>query len=321
MDSAIRFLTISHDQYLTFFHRANIDPSQIIEDFMVVDDRFVYGRRQGFQGQRVELGYLDAPEVLGRYNILYESLWRAGRTIEQVIQSLKALYPGMNSVLDVFREQCEKRSSKLDIMRDYESEFGEYERRGTSFFDRVCQRIAEGTGFCFAVDRADKKEGSLWKIWQESPYREFREASKTAARTATVFQRLFILQNWPKTEEKDLVEGLIRDFTRSNLQLGFLLVSKAGLGDLTEKFDTDFIVVGVDASCSRPEAGFGFELQQQKFNVEQLHWVRNLIAKAQLERHTRIFTSLWNKAETIKVTSANASDIAKMAELLIRQGE
>jgi hypothetical protein len=320
MDSAIRFLTIPHNQYLAFFHRADVDPAHIIEDFMVVDDRFVYGRRQGFQGQRVELGYLDDSNAVTRYNALYGSLWRAARTIEQVLQSLKAEHPGLETALEVFREHCEKRGSKLDIMRDYEHDFGEYERSGTPFFDRVCQRIAAGSGYCFAVDRADKKEGSLWKIWQESPYREFREASKQAAITAAVFQRLFILQNWPKQEERTLVEGLIRDFACSNLHIGFLLVSKAGLEELTEKFDTDFIVVGVDAGCTHPENGFGFELQQEKFSVDQLQWIRNLIAKSQLERHTRIFNSLWNKPETIKITSSDHSEIIQKTELLIQEG-
>ena len=321
VDSAMRFLVIPHKQYLAFFNRFGlVDPSEIIEDFMVVDDRFVYGRRQGQHGPKVELGYLDDSTLLQRYNTLYDGLWRASRSMEQVVRSLKGQFPGLDSDLEEFLVQCAKRRSKLDIIQDYQEVFSQYEWRGVSFFTRVCELLAGGTNYCFAVDRADKKEGSLWRIWQESPYREFRESSKDAARHASVFQRLFILQNWPKPEERPMVEALIRDFTFSNLHIGFLHVDNARLSELTDKFDTDFIVVGVDANCTNVENALGFELQQQKFDVDRLLWTNNLIAKSQLQRHGRIFQTLWNRSGTVKVTSSDPAEVKAKTDFLILEG-
>jgi len=321
LDSTMRFLLIPHDQYRLFLQKAGIiNPLDIIDDFMVVDDRFVYGRREGPASPRVQLGYLDDAELVKKYNAVYGTLWRASKTIEQVAMTLRASFPGQERDLKVFLEQCDKRGSKLEVMHDYAELFPEYERRGESFFSRVCDVISGGLGYCFAVDRADKKEGSLWKIWRESPYREFREASKTAAHSAAMFQRLFILQKWPKPDERELAGALIREFVCANLQIGFLHVQDADLEELTEKFDTDFIVVGVDASCKSVRTGFGFELQQQNFDVEQLHWIKNLIAKVQLPRQAKIFHKLWDKPGTVKVSSSDEEEIATIVELLIEKG-
>lgn len=205
--------------------------------------------------------------------------------------------PGADEKLAEFRDQCEKRDSKLAVETDYERSFREDQRDGSEFFGRVCQLIENSRGFCFAVDRADLKGVDLVRSWREDVYRTFKEATKVAAARGVRVERLFVIQE-PLQYQVHEIREFLDDFIATGMTVGIIYASQLQFGPLKDRFDTDFIVTNVtDASLRNFEGAVGFELQDKEFRVALLSWEVNLIAKSRMPVHHEIFGRLWATAQ------------------------
>jgi len=305
------------EEYEEYFR--NLSPTDRIHDFMIVDDRFVYGRRSGIgqAGREVELAYRDHPDIVAKYIDIYQALWRTARPIEGesgLIDKLKeefALSESQVQLLVQFAELCENRKSKMAVEKDYGEFFPKAKRIGYEFFKEVCTLIGQGTGLCFAIDRADKKTGDLLSAWSTPEYREFKVHSIAAVQQhGAQFRRLFILQRRFDVQKKDRMISFVREFTDAGIVVGFLFQDDADLGRPLDEYGSDFIIVGLNSTDAEDlSRAFGFELGNEPFQKSELRWDDHLIGREQLLRHKAYFERLWANEKTITIyTSVEVDD-------------
>jgi hypothetical protein len=228
------------------------------------------------------------------------TLWKQAVTVHKLIARIEV---GKSTrELGELRKQCEALQSRLYIEKDYEAMFPADKRTGQEFFNMVCNWIRKGDGLCFAVDRADKKEESSWvEVWKRPPYLEFKDASIEAARQpGTTFRRLFILEAKAPPADRERITEFVEELVKNQMEIGFLLRDHINLGELTERYETDFIVVGYkDATADGYKNALGFELRNEEFVVRELSWKRNLTAKQRLNSKYILFDQLWKQAVII----------------------
>ena len=151
-------------------------------------------------------------EIVKQYEEFYKHLWKISDDIHEMVNRLvlEINNPNATKLMD-FEKQCLKAESKLDLDKDYGNIFGLTDRDGYSFFKKVCSRISEGGEYCFALDRAATKKGSLWTgSWDDPPYQDFKKASIEAAKIAgTTFRRLFVLESKASQGDRDKVVQFI----------------------------------------------------------------------------------------------------------------
>ncbi len=323
-DTAIRFFCYKNArtkvEYRELFRLSEIKNEDIIEDFMIVDESLVYGRRAIHDEDEVELALIRDRTVVAAYEKLYPALWDDSLTMQKLLTRMEDLErPATDAKLEAFRKQCEKRESKAALERDYEKDFAERQREGVEFFERVCVLIEKSQGFCFALDAADRKGINLIKTWSDEPYRRFKEASKKAATNGARFQRLFVIQE-PLNCQPEEARAFIEDFVNSaNMTIGFIFASECNLESLTYKFDTDFIVTNVmDPTFKNFGDAFGFELQDKEFDINSLSWKEHLIAKRRMGEHYAVFNKLWeNNPATVKVANSDKASVGKAIDKLL----
>jgi len=292
----------------------------LIPDFMVVDERFVYGRSHGEpEGAALILEYTDSEQWVAYYKSWYQRLWGRCTTLPEAVDDLKVAYPAAEHELNTFRELCMQVRGGMKIEREYAHFFAPEQRKGMPFYRRILELIGQGGPCCIAMDQADlKAPDRLWKSWNKYPYVEFKEASKSAARNAT-FQRLFILQRWPECSEIEEVGHFLRDFAEGGVQVGLLHVRDADLDRITEMFATDFVVVGLDHGLKEQPSTLGFGLLQERFDPNRLDWKINLIIKSRIPSLVDIFKRLWNDKKTVRVSCPG--DVGTALEILRKYAE
>lgn len=277
----------------------------LITDFMVVDRRFVYGRISSDPAGTVTLGYTHDATGVGSYEQWYRELWNAhSLTLAQAVRSLATTYPQNRQSFESFLGQCDKRKERLKIERHYGDRFGPEQKSGIGFFLRVTSLMANATHFCVAVDRADRKAERPWKSWEKPPYDGFGLASKGAVEHGASFRRLFILQEWPESNEQEDVAKFITNFVSVGVSVGFLHINDLDVDSTTEKFDTDFVLVGLTGPENEMTVAaetLGFGLEQEPFEVKELRWDKNLIGPTGMRRLVGIFLRLWYKPEALRI--------------------
>ena len=321
----VRFLPVgnNHD-YHRLFLNGGMSREDIIHDFMVVDNRLVYGRNiETFAIENFHLYLIDRDDVVQKYDQLYRQLWAQSIDVYKLIDRLLA-EQGESKELLGLKEQCHKADSKLHIMSDYGNIFTSTERKGISFFNRVCDEITKGGKVCFAVDRAAKKERSLWESWTEFPYRVFRDASVAAAQSPETYEfyRLFVLEEKIPTGDREKVSKFIESFVTNKIRVGFILREDTGMDEIEQRYDTDFIVVGYQDKNAgdQQSTALGFELQDEDFKAAELSIESNLIAKGRLAQHHQLFSELWNNPKTTVVLEDRNDNIKDAVDKLLAEG-
>ncbi len=264
-----------------------------VTDFMVVDDKFIYGR-QGEPLKTVKLAFDSTPETVHSYRAVFVDLWRESLPIGKMLDELLLLREKQDEIL-AFKEQCKKRQSKLHIARQYASLFSlNTERHGNGFVRKTCGIIGSSKGVCFAVDRADHKAGNIL-AWKSDPsYMMFMDASKEAAEHASMFQRLYVIDTKLKGNPDEILDFVMESVTAS-IDVGFCSASAIPTAT-SAKYDTDFIITAFGT-----DNAFGFELQDVVFKPEQLEWTKNLIAREWMRNYRNFFSKLWNDSETVTI--------------------
>jgi len=283
----------------------------LIPDFMVVDERFVYGRSHGDpEGAELILGYTDSQQCVAYYKSWYERIWDRCRTLAEALEDLKVAFAASQHELNSFGELCMQVRGGMEVEREYGHLFGEEQRKAMPFYRRVLDLIEQGAPNCIAIDRADLKASARpWKSWKQYPYVEFAEASKRAAKRA-IFQRLFILEEWPEASEINEVGEFLADFAQGGVQVGLLHVRDANLDRITEMFATDFVVVGLAYGRKVQPSTLGFGLLQERFDPNRLDWKMNLIIKRRIPSLVDIFERLWNEENVVRVTCVGGVGLA-----------
>lgn len=322
-DKVVRFLPINNNDYHELFHSPaiEVDAADIIHDFMIVDNRLVYGREIAVGREVIHLHLIKREVVVQKYDRLYKRLWARSKTVHQMIESFLGKHGDSQDLLDL-KAQCYKAESKLHITSDYGDAFTEADYEGIPFFNRVCELIGKSGKLCFAVDRAAKKEGALWDSWDESPYKEFREASMAAAHLRnTEFNRVFVLEKKFPRSDREKVWAFIKRFVANKIRVGFILREDMELGEIAERYDTDFIVVGYeeDPVNGQQLTALGFELQDDDFKAAELSIESNLIAKQRLAEHYSVFSKLWSSPKIVTVYEARDGEINAAVERLLEE--
>lgn len=287
----LRFFVYADCPLNDVFRNCGIQGSEVIRDFMIVDEEFVYGRCDADYTGLVELGFEAAQTVVQKYVKLYPKIWEISVTMEELVKDL-TLSTRADIRLGQFQEQCDKRKSKLLIEEQYQGVFDDTERRGNKFFKKVVRQIEKGQGACFAIDRADHKTTDIVEAWNKYPYSEFKRASKVAAKECVSFQRLFVIEDLFVCTPSNLRE-FVQEFTEAGVEIGFVLSTKTKISDLMLTYDTDFIITGYGRDDS-----FGFELQEAEFRPETLMWTRNLISRTWMKAQYELFNQLWHDSAT-----------------------
>jgi hypothetical protein len=278
----------------TYFEKHNVAVYPVT-DFMVVDDRFIYGRQGEPQQGRVKLAFDSAPETVRSYREVFADLWSNSFTIGEMLDDLLLLREKQDEIL-AFKEQCKKRQSKLHIARRFASLFSlNAERHGNGFVRKTCEIIGSSKGVCFAVDRADHKAGNILDAWKsDASYLMFMDASKKAAEHASMFQRLYVIDTKLKGNPDDILDFVMESVTAS-IDVGFCSASAIPTAT-SAKYDTDFIITDFGT-----DNAFGFELQDVVFKPEQLEWTKNLIAREWMHNYHNFFWKLWNDSGTVTI--------------------
>lgn len=264
-----------------------------VTDFMVVDDKFIYGR-QGEPLKTVKLAFDSTPETVRSYRAVFVDLWRESLPIDKMLDEL-LLSSEKGDEIREFKKQCEKRRSKLHIARQYGPLFPLTVRHGHGFFNKTYEIIGRSRGTCFAVDRADHKVGSILDAWKnDASYLMFMDASKKAALNASIFQRLYVIDSPLKGDAEEILDFVMESVTAS-IDVGFCYASAIPTAT-SAKYDTDFIITDFDT-----DNAFGFELQDVVFKPEQLEWTKNLIAREWMRNYHNFFSKLWNDSETVTI--------------------
>lgn len=307
-DEPLRFFMENRVSVGTFFDKHNVVGSPIT-DFMVVDDKLIYGR-QGEALKQLRLAFSSTQEAIHSYCAVFADLWSESKTIGKMLDELLLLHE-KEEELSEFKKQCEKRQSKLHIARQFGPLFRLYDQQhGNGFVRRSCEIIGASKGICFAVDRADHKAGSIL-AWRNDPsYLLFMDASKKAARNASIFQRLYIIDTKLKDDPDELLD-FVMESVAANIDVGFCLAEAIGPAT-SVKYDTDFIIVDFGT-----EDAFGFELQDVAFKPEQLEWTKNLIAREWMHNYHNFFSRLWNgRAVTIDKGSKRSEVREKLRDVI-----
>jgi hypothetical protein len=319
-DFPVKFLCANQDEYEKLFEKYQILPEQFIEDFMVVDNSFVYGRRTPLAGDLVRLGLIEDPDVVRRYAELYKELWRLAYGRGGWIQAMRRADPAQERTLDDLAALLSTHESRVGCETDFGHVVPETQRKGQAFFDWFLGQIQGARGKCIAIDQAHLKTGALIKSWRERrEYKEFLDASKAAASGGADFRRLFIIQGKVQEPEED-IRAFISDSVSSRVQVGFLrsseLSRKLDVGEVKQRYGSDFIVVSPAVGAFDSSTAIGFELEEAGFVVDNLSWDRNLIPRSKILERIDYFEKLWTPALIIAGTdelSINAA-VARLAK-------
>ena len=152
-----------------------------LEDFMVVDSAFVYGRKGEFRKHQPQLRMVTKDSEIERYATIFKTLYaKADNVFEMLNKKIDDASGDKQDDLRDLRSLCQYISQKAENRTLYETRFPPRERHGTAFFDRLCHLIKVSAGDILAVDIADKKVSFFYRAWLEhKSYVKFQRACAT----------------------------------------------------------------------------------------------------------------------------------------------
>jgi hypothetical protein len=318
-------LFFSKDIY-KLFSEAGLDPRFAIDDFMVVDSFFVYGRRGRFSKENVSLRLIEDEYQIEKYAEVFRKMYAQSEGIEDILKKLgKRAHTAeeRNKYGDLMR-LCGHIRAKAGIRDDYTTVFSASKRNGEQFYHAFCDILSESTQYSVAVDVADQKLTKFWVAWKQmEAYQGFFAASRRSCEKGGKPFRLFVLDAPIDVSDKSEIESFVREMLEAGLNIGFIF--KDHITDVNSfhertfdlHFALDFVITNIrmhfDSNSCNLEfdntAGFvhanpgaiGFELfGKEPFITEMLDWERNLIAKSSLTEKLSDFVALWNSNFTIK---------------------
>lgn len=230
-----------------------------LEDFMVVDRGFVYGRQGGYTKHGVLLRTITNPAEVNRYATMFGQLYDRAQNVFQVLD-LKITEANGNTdkqkKLSDLKSLCGYIKQKAGNKALYKTRFSEQQRHGRSFFDRVCELIATSKADIIAVDVADKKVSYFYRAWlKHDSYVKFREAGRKSVENGRKLKRLFILENKLEATHEDDIVKFLEAFLEDGATIGFL--SKKNASNQFEdqpysfKYELDFLLGGIPGSSLR----------------------------------------------------------------------
>lgn len=367
----IRFLTCQNDytDYLDLFsyEQNKLGDHEMIPDFMIVDDKFIYGRRslKVEHDRRVNLGYLPGGKKIGKsnteastvYRSLFRNIWykadeiddlekkirNAGGIIHEAIEELVSEISYRKSVPEnkEYIEQLKKQKVvEIDAFFEYnltfretfrnkqefENRYGSYFRNATDgelFYRRVAETIEDAEGVTIAVDRADKKEEGqrFYQAWKsQREYKGFFDASAIAAQKGTVY-RVFVIEDLVAPKDTHELDDFIRMFLDANMRIGIVLNNQEILSQISDAFNSDFIITNIYPGASTPVemfgSSFGFETKDKEFKINRLNYSENLVPPRRLELLYNTYRKLWQQPNCLKFESR--LDLENMYKLIKRE--
>jgi hypothetical protein len=296
-----------------------------IEDFMVVDNSFVYGRKGEYHKHFTQLRLIRNEAEVKRYAEIFCKLYHKSKNI------LDILYDKLQSAdigekekhrINYLMTLCRYIKNKAENRELYGSRFERNEQQGHPFFNKVCEYIGNNKpGGVIAVDIADKKVSHFYKAWlEQDTYKTFLQAGAMAVKNQRSVFRLFVLNAKPQDASEDGIKGFLKFFLRDGIAIGF--ISEKNAANVFDKerdrvrFELDFLLTGVPSEFlpgqpfeldNNTEYRFkaklkesqtlGFELfGDEPFVEEMLDWERNLVDEDGMWRKLESFTRLWNEA-------------------------
>lgn len=259
-----------------------------LKDFLIKDHLYIYGRIKE-QVNRVYLKFIqnksDTTATIESYEKLFRTLWAQSSEPSTVVQKIDA--------------ERQREIIRTEIRRSYDQDFAICPA-GLEFFKAVCKKIENPAAKVVAVDVADFKEGvSVWSARLE--YQSFLASSITASKNSKQVQRIYVL-NSLSTLKLPLVKTVMLKQLSANVSLCFLTRDQCQDSNIDPE---DFIVVDQD---------FCFYLGNSNFKIDLLHYLKNLVPKAQITYYSELFESLWNITQA-KVFTGTA-DIQKFTALI-----
>ncbi len=290
----------------------------IIQDFMIVDDKLVYGREGTYATDSIKLKLITDNNAIKMYEDTFFQLWKEAKPINDLVQLIFHRQIGYDeNQKSNFLKIITNIEKKLDVPSDYRNMFPKNHWEGANFFQDVCNHIANARNSIIAIDRASKKTNNLWKAWMnEREYLEFFESCTAATKKGTSVYRLFIKEPGMGLEQKDDAVAFIKKAIENCWLIRF--INSTDITSLEMEYLYDFIIIGlpIEQLLNNPKEleGFdwkikeaqnvclGFELLgDQYFTKSALSLYDNLIAKELLNERAQIFQKLWDHERVIKL--------------------
>lgn len=297
----------------------------MLEDFMVVDDLFVYGRKGAYQKHIAPIRLIKGKREIERYAELFERLYARAKSIFDILDTKISTANGDEQLkLRYLKSLCAYIKNKAGNRQLYEQRFKDAQH-GHSFFRKVCQLIENSQGGVIAVDMADTKVSRFYEAWRRhTAYMEFRAAGKKAVDARRHVIRLFILKNVPEANQEADIKEFLETFLTDGVHIAFLLeceAKKVFPGEEERlRYELDFLLGGIPdeylpdilEECSEAKKrqfkidamrnnAFGFELfGDEPFVEEMLEWERNLIDFEGMWRKVECLAKMWHAPECLK---------------------
>ena len=231
-----------------------------IPDFMLVDDRFVYGRmapeiledKVPWLRSSFTLGFSNSKQDTLAYQQLFLALWSQSLSIDQfateVIESLEG-----TSQPAPFHHRCTKlgidavgsgATSRLALRNLLENTqddidgflaIGERRRRYPGFLAPARgkvpigrlfrEKMAEAEGPCYAIDQADRQDPSkrFPTTWATRPeYKPWRDAFARRSREDSLKRRIFVVEDWQFGDDPWLDTFLMTEVVSNEVEVGVI---------------------------------------------------------------------------------------------------
>jgi hypothetical protein len=312
-----------------------------LQDFMVVDDEFVYGRQGGYARHSPRLRTYTRASDIDRYSKTFARLYLAAKNVFQILDQKIGEAAGNEKrrrELENLKDLCSYIKQKAEIRPLYTARFDPSQRHGTAFFERICKLIGDSKGDVIAVDVADKKVSNFYRAWtQHKSYLKFREYGANAVRDGRIVMRLFILQHNVNPGDAAEIETFLMGFLKDGVAISFISATDASREfknrPYSFDFELDFLLGGIPTEFISPAQGaarsaddlaekdkfkdcaskfdaFGFELFGNEPFVEgMLEWERNLVDLEGMWRKLILFNRLWMAVpEAQKSRGINGAD-------------
>lgn len=330
------FYDPTEKQYERYFAQVLEDlDASVVYDFMVLDDKLVYGRHEPHVisaiGGNVNLILYNKKEVnddsVDKYKQIYKMLWRESMDLNQIITTLRentqfdsiiqeaieqycnqkyiedvaGIKNGVNNFFKELELLLKRSENQQQIKEYYKNHFSHLE--GTFFFNDWKDKIRLAKGNSVAIDSTNRKTNKkFYKVWQKNfsesyrEYHDFFEASKNNEQKNKL-TRVFIVEDYFEPGERDELMLFLAECTANDIQVGIIRKDQIKMETPKLKKFSDFILVNVSVDNASPlKDTLGFTLEDREFKRETLTLQRNSIVNTEFQLYLDTFNGLWEKS-------------------------